>query len=70
MTTQTIALQDVRVFSSDHDGFVKILECERLRMIPTILGLRDVFAHEIRRKMASDTGRRDVMAGLLPGIVL
>lgn len=70
MAAKAVAVQDVRVLLLDHDGFVEVLERERLGVVPAVRRFCDVLANEIRRQVAVDAGRRDVVTGLLPGVVL
>jgi hypothetical protein len=70
MAGDAVGLQDVGVLGLDADRLVEVLQREALRVVPAVLGLGHVLAHEIVRQVAVDAHGDAVVARLLPGIEL
>src|SRR5262245_27290710 len=70
MAVQTRRLKNVRILRGDADRFRKVLQGERKRVMPAILGLGDVLADEPVRQMTVHASCRGVMARRPPRVEL
>src|SRR5579862_1201456 len=70
MTVQTISLQNSLAHRAQPDGFWKVLQREALGMPETVLRLDQILGDQRMRDVAIVAGRRRVMAGFLPAVVL
>jgi hypothetical protein len=69
MTLDAVIAENRAIARPDANGFVEILQSESFRVPKPILGLGQVLAEKIVRRVAIIARRDGVMTGLLPAIV-
>ena len=70
VTGDAVFFQDARVTRLDPDWLVKVLQREAFRVPKTVLGLGQILADQIVRRVAVVASREGMMARLLPTVVL
>jgi len=70
MARDAVIAENFAIAGPDANGFVKILQSEALGVPKPILGLGQVFADKIMRRVAVIARRNGMMTGFLPAIVL